>query len=140
MRKKFFRMVSVTEFFLSRWREWLSYQRNGSKLRYSRALLGRWLTRRLLHYIKMLWYCCVRGCTNSGGFYFPIEFSLRLKWRVSLRRNNLNTKKLWIPGKYDTVFTSRFTPEGCKVRRLKVIDNNQPFVFQAVLFCLLTRP
>ena len=40
----------------------------------------------------MTQYCCVPGCTQSGGNQFPVEKDLNLKWRVAIKRTDPVTR------------------------------------------------
>ena len=53
-------------------------------------------------------YCCVPGCTDSGGHVFPSDPELRKKWRVAINRIDEMSRNLWTPGKYDVVCTAHF--------------------------------
>ena len=61
-------------------------------------------------WLKMPQYCCVPMCTNSGGHRFPKDESIKLKWRVAIKRIDPQTKQLWMPGDLDVVCKMHFLP------------------------------
>ena len=63
-------------------------------------------------------YCCVPGCTQSGGIQFPVEKDLNLKWRVAIKRTDPVTRGLWKPGKYDVVCSAHFKDNDFRVSGL----------------------
>ena len=55
--------------------------------------------------------CCVPMCDGMGGFRFPKDPSLRLKWRVAIKRVDQNNRtKLWEPWPTATVCEKHFKP------------------------------
>ena len=60
------------------------------------------------HINSMPQYCCLPGCTHSGGNVYPSDPELTKKWRVAINRLDEKSKNLWTPGKYDVVCTAHF--------------------------------
>ena len=49
--------------------------------------------------------CVVRGCGGRGGFSFPSEPKLRLKWKIAIKREN------WDPSTYSVVCADHFVAD-----------------------------
>ena len=64
-------------------------------------------------------YCCVPGCTNSGGHVFPSDSELKKKWRVAIiKRLDENSKNLyWTPV---ALFTKILTITNCRKCKTKI--------------------
>jgi len=63
-------------------------------------------------------YCCVPGCTNSGGHVFPSDPELKNKWRVAIKRLDENSKNLyWTPV---ALFTKILTIKNCRKCKTKI--------------------
>ena len=83
-------MVFTYDIFYDRWRSCtISYtfgtlpDRIGA-YRYISAMTS--CDRLVDHINNMPQYCCVPGCTNSGGHVFPSDPELKKKWRVATRK------------------------------------------------------
>ena len=51
--------------------------------------------------------CCVPACAVSGGYKFPKDVDLHMKWRVAIKRSD-EKKGLWKPGPNDEVCHQHF--------------------------------
>ena len=58
-------------------------------------------------------YCAVPCCKGSGGFKFPADPELNLKWRVAIKRFG-KKKALWKPSPHSTVCARHFTCDDFK--------------------------
>ena len=75
------------------------------------------------HINSMPQYCCMPGCTNSGGHVFPSDPELRKKWRVTIKRLDEKLKNFWTPGKYDVVCTAHFRESDYKENAIRLEGN-----------------
>ena len=57
--------------------------------------------------------CCVPGCGGDGGFKFPTDPDLCIKWRVAIKRLGPD-KSLWKPGIHAVVCDKHFKAEDFK--------------------------
>lgn len=79
-------------------------------------------------------YCCAVGCKQKGGFRFPKNDDLNLKWRRAIRREGPN-QSLWQPSKYSVLCQHHFKSRDFVVspfeRLRKTLKSNAvPSVFQ----------
>ena len=96
--------------------------------------------------------CVVPGCCGRGGFCFPSDTELSLKWQAAIKREGPSTSAatststaatsgskgaLWKPSIYSTICDSHFKPEDFKEcyeaepkkRKRRLKDNAIPSVF-----------
>lgn len=66
-------------------------------------------------------YCCVPGCSGYGGHKFPKADSLKLKWRVAIKRQDEKTKSLWMPNENSVVCRLHFQDTNYKETLLGIV-------------------
>jgi hypothetical protein len=52
--------------------------------------------------------CAVPTCNGEGGFAFPKDDSMKLKWRVAIKREDKDKKSLWMPNTHSRVCEKHF--------------------------------
>jgi hypothetical protein len=88
-------------------------------------------------------YCAVPGCSDTGGFIFPKDEQLRLKWCVAIKRGEPQgpqepqgsqgpqgrkvpqrprKRGPWMPNKYSRVCPKHFKSEDFKIPIKSIID------------------
>ena len=60
--------------------------------------------------------CVIKGCSGNGGFRFPKDPELNLKWRIAVKREPTTTgpgphPTLWKPSDHSVVCSSHFAAE-----------------------------
>ncbi|XP_071138862.1 putative nuclease HARBI1 [Mytilus edulis] len=80
--------------------------------------------------------CCVPGCKASRGHRFPNDSTLRMKWRVAIRRTDVKTKKLWNPDHFlATDYRRTLSDDRCRLT-----ENAIPSVFKLMKTCSEESP
>lgn len=67
-------------------------------------------------------YCAVPGCFDTGGFKFPKDEQLRLKWRVAIKREGPRKGGLWMPEDFARVCPKHFKSDDFKIPIKSIID------------------
>ena len=67
--------------------------------------------------------CCVPQCGGDGGFKFPTDPDLAIKWRVAIKRLGPD-KSLWKPGIHAVVCDKHFKAEDFKEPMRKSFPSN----------------